>query len=101
VRVWSLKTWQCLHVFEAGGIVFEICLYENTLIAGVAADTLYLRLWDFDKREFWYDIELQKDSARLFAVSAMDDTIYCCTAAKIFAVGFSHPKSNSSECVVQ
>jgi len=64
-------------------------LYENLLVAAVTEkERTILRLWDFQTKEFWYDIELKAVPRRVFGLCVTRKRIYVCTGQDIYVVDF-------------
>jgi len=106
VKVWSLQTRECIHTFSAEGIVYDLRLCENRLVAGVTGNTrAFLRIWNFKKRKHLFDIPITETPTRLFSLSVLPSKIYCCTKDGVFCVAADTAKGREKEgkqrCVLQ
>jgi len=89
IRVWNLATLKCLYTFSVGGIVYDIRLCENKLVAGVTGEqSSFLRVWDYVKRTHMMDIPVSRVPRRIFSITVLPDRIYCSTNEHITVVDF-------------
>jgi len=104
LKVWSLATRECLSTLQAEGLVYDLRLCENKLVAGVTGpEFAYLRIWNFKKRKHLYDIPVTTTPTRLFSLSVLPTKIYCCTKEAITCVEFlpQETKTRESRCSIQ
>lgn len=93
VRIWDVKTGECVRVFETQGTTYDVRLCDDKLVAAVTnrSGESLLRVWHFATGELCCDIPLHQRTNRTYSLTVLPDRVYACLQSSVEVVDFTQP----------